>query len=88
MRTSSGGVCYGKGTSERMRFTGRLPHAVHEASRCWHEAYRLSFMAVATRVGSARAALAFFLPMAPHSAPPPVPEGGGGRTPVPEPQPA
>ncbi len=66
-------------------------HAVHEARRCWHEAYRLSFMAVATRIGSARAAPTFFLPMAPHAAPPPVPEGGGGMTPVPAqsaPQPA
>ncbi len=58
-------------------------HAVGEARRSWHEAFRLSFMAVALRIGSPRAALAFFLPLAPRSAPPPAPDGGGGTPLVP-----
>jgi hypothetical protein len=63
-------------------------NALHDARRAWHQAYRLSFMAVASRIGSAKAALAFFLPVAPRQTPPPVPDEGGGKPANPPPIPA
>jgi hypothetical protein len=63
-------------------------NTLHDARRAWHQAYRLSFMAVASRIGSAKAALAFFLPVAPRQTPPPVPDEGGEQAANPPPLPA
>jgi hypothetical protein len=51
-----------------------------EARRAWHQAYRMSFHVVASRVGTTKAAVSFFQPVGPHASPQAGAGGAGGAT--------
>jgi hypothetical protein len=48
-----------------------------EARRAWHQAYRMSFHLVASRVGTTKTAVSFFQPVGPHASPQAAPVAAG-----------